>query len=76
MTYDEVIAIALTNVGQRLRVTAPNGYQSVGVVGTWRNRSSGEVLPTLDNRLMGGEYDGMTAVEVMGANGRYKPAGD
>lgn len=75
MTYDEVTAIALANVGRRLRITAPNGVQIVGVVGTWRNRSTDEVLPTLDNRLMGGEYAGMAGVEVMAANGRYVPAG-
>ncbi len=71
MTYDEVIGVIKPLVGERIRVTALNNYQRVGVVGLW-NCPGRDPIPTLGGNLCGGEYDKSIRVEVMAPNGRYR----
>ncbi len=77
MSYEEVIALMAPHVGERVRVTWPNGAQRSGVVGLWRDEhltlgayQSG--TRWIGGQLCGGEYDKAVRVEVMADNGRYK----
>jgi hypothetical protein len=69
VTYDQVIAAMGPHVGSRVRVTHPNGFARVGVLGTMT--LGGTEYLKLDHYLCGGEYAGAVRVEVMGSNGRY-----
>jgi hypothetical protein len=71
MTLDDLHALLLGHVGQRVRVTTLNGVgreaaHPTGKVGTWRE------YPTIGGYLVGGEYDNPVRVEVLGTNGRYQ----
>jgi hypothetical protein len=70
MNYYEVIAAMKPHVGSRVRVTHPNGFARVGVLGTMK--LGGEEYLKLDHYLCGGEYEGAVRVEVMGEKGRYR----
>jgi hypothetical protein len=66
-TIDRIAAMQ----GDRIRVTYPNGYTRVGVVGVWSTRD-GRQYGTLDGALMGGEFSPVVRIERMGANRRYE----
>lgn len=71
MNLDELHTMLLDYVGKRARITIVNGVgreatKAPGVIGTWRE------YPTINGRLVGGEYDNAARVEILGENGRYQ----
>ncbi len=70
MKLDTLHEILLRYVGERARVTIVNGVgrecvTPTGQIGTWRE------YPTISSRLVGGEYNNASRVEILQPNGRY-----